>query len=57
MVREVEEDVQREERLAELRAESDGARLPSGSKRMWRFLNWVYARTGHDANPPEWIEE
>lgn len=57
MTREVKEDVQCEERLAEIRECSDGARLPSGSPLMWRFLNWLYARTGHEANPPEWIEE
>lgn len=43
-------DKTREEVLAEARETSDGVRLPSSSKTLWKIANWFYAATGHETN-------
>lgn len=50
------ENRSREEALEEARACSDGATLPSGPNLVWESLNWLYAVTGHEANPSRWVD-
>lgn len=50
-------DKTREEVLEEARETSDGARLPSGSKTLWKAANWFYGITGHETNSSDWVEE